>query len=812
MTPLKLTLENFTGIRSGLNRDILELNIGELIAGHDLVALKGDNGAGKSTILDSLTPYRILASRASSYSPNAFSYYDNTYGTQAKKELDWEHRGITYRSIILLKNSGKTKKTEAYLQVLAGSDNWSPFYMEDGTPSDGKTANYDRCVESIIGSPELFFTAAFACQGRATLATYTNGEIKELLAELLNLAHVLNLGKQANEVLKIFHTRLDAYQNDLASIVTKKTELDTAEMQRDSLKSNLSLLDTARRQGREAVEAANKKVAMAEATATTGADIEAKRKELAERVGQIADDAQRQADDTQKNIDHERTQQKQNSGRHDQEITAINSNLITHQQQLAKDEELLSKKEEIENASTTAEALAHKGEELQNKTKELRPLANQHLESINHRDVTREKLNTAINNGKSLKGNIEQLNIRAKLIDEVPCHDTDYQTQCPLLAEANEAKKGIPLLENNCTTSREQCESLKEKGKKFGDKVTELEPYVVELQEVEKELAITVEKSQALANTAKLAPLVERAVESAEQQRQLIKDCKTSMNSKTEALATTDIEITKRIAASTNRITEIKEEARKRIEPIQKELDSLPPQEREGIVEKAKRELSEAEHGRDQAEHNYDESYTKSANLDALINSIKNWLLKSSTIASKTELIESEIASWTLLVKALGANGIVALSIDDAGPDISRITNDLLLACYGPRFTVRIETQSETAKGDLRETFDIVVFDAERDDEKSIGDMSGGEKIWINEALTRAIALYQASVSGQNYKVLFSDESDGALDPERKQMFLTMKRKVLEIGNYSNEIFISHTPDVIDSADKIIDLNELRVA
>ena len=123
---------------------------------------------------------------------------------------------------------------------------------------------------------------------------------------------------------------------------------------------------------------------------------------------------------------------------------------------------------------------------------------------------------------------------------------------------------------------------------------------------------------------------------------------------------------------------------------------------------------------------------------------------------------------------------------------------------------MRLVTQTQTAKGDLREDFDIRVFDADRDDDKSVRDMSGGERIWINECLTRAIALFQSQASGNRYETLFADESDGALDPERKQMFVAMKRKVMELGGYQREFFISHTPELWGMADGVIDMNQFK--
>jgi exonuclease SbcC len=157
-------------------------------------------------------------------------------------------------------------------------------------------------------------------------------------------------------------------------------------------------------------------------------------------------------------------------------------------------------------------------------------------------------------------------------------------------------------------------------------------------------------------------------------------------------------------------------------------------------------------------------------------------------------------------------DGLIALSIDDSGPTLSSLANDLLLACYGPRFTVSLKTLVETAKGEAREGFDIVVHDAESGEAKSVTQMSAGERVWINESLTRAIALYLAQNAGRRYETLFSDEADGPLDPERKRMFMAMKREVLRIGRYTQEFFVSQTPELAAMADVIIDLDEFRCA
>ena len=75
----------------------------------------------------------------------------------------------------------------------------------------------------------------------------------------------------------------------------------------------------------------------------------------------------------------------------------------------------------------------------------------------------------------------------------------------------------------------------------------------------------------------------------------------------------------------------------------------------------------------------------------------------------------------------------------------------------------------------------------------------------------RAVALYLAQNTGRRYYTLFSDETDGPLDPERKRMFMAMKRRVLELGGYAREFFVSQTPELTGMADALIDLEAMSV-
>ena len=110
--------------------------------------------------------------------------------------------------------------------------------------------------------------------------------------------------------------------------------------------------------------------------------------------------------------------------------------------------------------------------------------------------------------------------------------------------------------------------------------------------------------------------------------------------------------------------------------------------------------------------------------------------------AGRITRVETELSNWNLFARCMSNDGLIALAIDDAGPALSGLANELLLACYGPRFTVSIHTLLDSGKGEQKEGFDIVVHDGTTGDAKSMGLMSGGERTWVEACLTRAIALY----------------------------------------------------------------------
>jgi exonuclease SbcC len=158
--------------------------------------------------------------------------------------------------------------------------------------------------------------------------------------------------------------------------------------------------------------------------------------------------------------------------------------------------------------------------------------------------------------------------------------------------------------------------------------------------------------------------------------------------------------------------------------------------------------------------------------------------------------LQQDISDWTYLRNACGKNGLQAMEIDGAAPIITAFANDLLTQAFGPLFTVKFRTINEEGK----ECLDIIVI-SDDGEEILLDNLSGGQKIWCLMALRLAMTLLSKEKSGRCFASSFSDESDGALDPDNAINYIGMYRAFMNAGNFENLFFISHKPSCVALAD-----------
>ncbi len=113
----------------------------------------------------------------------------------------------------------------------------------------------------------------------------------------------------------------------------------------------------------------------------------------------------------------------------------------------------------------------------------------------------------------------------------------------------------------------------------------------------------------------------------------------------------------------------------------------------------------------------------------------------------------------SILVEAFGKKGIPAMLVDQAASEIETAANDMLRTLSGGRMSLSLRTQRENADGALAEVMDLVVCDdlGERDCSK----LSGGEKTRVALALRCGFSKALARRAGAQCEALILDEPPG---------------------------------------------------
>lgn len=768
MRPLKLMLTGFYGVRDGMKRDSVTVDLTTLPGG--LIALVGPNGAGKTTIMDNLHPFPIMPSHASKMSADAFSYWDHLCAPRAEKDLEWEHGGRTYRSAFAFRNPGKSRKAEYYLFEKDAGGGWKPLQLADGTLSDGKADTYNRCLEAVLGSPEAFFTSVFSAQNRRPLASYQAGEIKKLLAELLGIEHLRDLSGKAGEVAKLLTRSLDTLQRDVLTLTGRR---DRAAVVAKEIWQVGESLD-AQREARDVETAKGAKLMQERATLAAkqeaNAGTEARLRELNQRKGELEQRAALLTSDEQA------AGGRAAARRRDLDRTAASHRAV------------LAEASAIESAAGERDALqlaiGRRQAELASQQATVEKLD---AVQVEHAALSSE-LKGLEQRGASAAQLVKSLKQQADVIETVPCRDDPMHATCPLLAQARNAEAG---LSEQAVTVEALRDSYRKK--------------LAQAQSMQDSFA---ERTKARSVFAALRADLERDQQSLQRLTALAAR-KPMLDAAREGLAQAERDLTALAEEGALRADRHKRDVadvQAQLDAVRRELATLATEDVTGMLAQMDRQIAASRDAGAAVAGRIEALIRQESTLVAERERLDVELAGLPAAEAKAQALSDQIAQWKLLAKGLGNDGVIALSIDDAGPAITQIVNDLLLACYGPRFTIAIQTQTELANGEKREGFAIDVIDADNDSTKDFSVMSGGQKVWINECLTRGIALYRAQDAQQPFQTLFTDEADGPLDPERKRAFMKMKREVLRLGGYEREFFISQTPDLVDEADSVIDV------
>jgi exonuclease SbcC len=126
-----------------------------------------------------------------------------------------------------------------------------------------------------------------------------------------------------------------------------------------------------------------------------------------------------------------------------------------------------------------------------------------------------------------------------------------------------------------------------------------------------------------------------------------------------------------------------------------------------------------------------------------------------------------EQSLYEQLRDAFGKNGVPAMIIEAAIPELEDAANNLLTRMTGGRMHVRFDTQREKKGGGAIETLDILISDELGT--RSYDLYSGGEAFRVNFAIRVALSQMLARRAGAQLRTLFIDEGFGTQDDEGRQ-------------------------------------------
>ena len=168
---------------------------------------------------------------------------------------------------------------------------------------------------------------------------------------------------------------------------------------------------------------------------------------------------------------------------------------------------------------------------------------------------------------------------------------------------------------------------------------------------------------------------------------------------------------------------------------------------------------------------------------------------RSEGVREQRASLAKRVAILTELRDAFGVNGIPAMIIEHALPELERDANRILQLLTGGRMHVRFETQRETKLGHLRETLDIIISDEKGT--RPYEGFSGGEKFRINFAIRVALSRMLARRAGVGLRSLFVDEGFGSLDADGRQRLVEAVKAVQ--NDFDMILVITHIAELCEA-------------
>lgn len=831
MIPVRLTLRNF--LSYGEAAEPIEFD------GIHVACLCGQNGNGKSALLDAIT--WALWGQARS---NAADDLVRLGQTSMQVELEFMLDGQHFR-VIRKRNRGKNSQSDLQFQMRQSDGQWRAL------TGQGVRGTQERITQILRMDYETFINSAFILQGRADeFARKTPGDRKRILGEILSLSVYDELcdsarARRSEAVMRVNaleaqitqlereHARLPELEAQVAKlnaeqaqlqleveknraslqgILVEKARLDARRKERDDLLRRLQRAEAELGSLRQQLAGAQRKVEGCKALIARAGEIRARAQEL--------DAVSRERDGMTARLgDLRLLEQQQNQlERQVQEARyALETKLQLARQRVrelrAQVEHLPSVLRDLEDLERQVAALDRLAEERGTLQAKLQELAAERAAAEADERRAGEDLEKADERFALLKGaqaicplcegelpESKRKELGWKLREEKTAlkeaQGSAIQRQADAKRADAAARRALQDLEGKLKTGqlmRDRLAQARQKHLQLEEASKELQPASVLAEDLEEQLrrdAFEPERRETLAAVKKQIQAVgydrgrheqlskraqqlggaERDLHSLEQAEAVLPEEQRQAETLTEAIRVREEGIAEDRAARAEADRDLT-----RLPEVEAQAKAL-----EGRVALAERTEAEMRQRLGAAT----EALQRCTELAAIIEDKK----KDRETAARDQALYEELA------KAFGRNGIQALIIENALPEIETETNALLARMSENQLSVRLNTQRELKSGAQAETLEIEISDGMGARKYEL--YSGGEAFRVNFALRIALSKLLARRAGARLETLVIDEGFGSQDSDGRQRLVEAITAVQD--DFAKILVITHIDELKD--------------
>ncbi len=834
MIPLRLQLRGFMSYRQSTTVDF---------TGIGTACLSGENGAGKSALLEAMSWAIWGKSRASS------SRDVVTIGEQeAEVTFDFRLNNADYRVFRRLPVAGRRNAALEFFVRPAdgGEEDWQTI------TGDSQRQTEAKIISTLKLDYETFINSAFLVQGQADLFTQKPpGERKKVLASILNLGEYDQLMTSARERERASRSavdRLDGQIQRLEQQLTGKADLEREQEQLSqqlieagtrvehlendvkSAREALNAIETlirARDTATERLERQSTQLAALQRQASaTRANIE-KLEALIARAGEIEQnqrdlarwrqtqaslsDTLRQRQPLEARLYGLEREVQQLQSRHEREVDRVQADIRQSRTRLENFDRMSAELATLRAETAGLDAIARNAE---NTAASLRSLEAEQTRLEAECKSLREEMDKIVKNLELFNAGDARCPICRRPLDEGEhTHiEEDWKADGKKLGDRyREHRRRLKDLETEIPAARAELSRL-EAGRNALSGKAELQ------RRLETELAGKEEVEKALAafqtRLNELETIGNRRSYAGEQLREIAR-----LQEQLKTLAYDDKladEATRQIQRLQHADQEAEElrQARTRIEELRADAGG-----RAELIENLERDIAEARNEieqisghlanepalREQLEQRSDALETARAGRDALQNrfgGVTSRLEELDRVSDDLARLHVErenqaldAEAWHQLYVAFGRDGIQAMIVETILPELEDEANQLLDRMTSSNLRVRFRSTRELISRDsVKETLDIIIRD--ETGERPYALYSGGEAFRVDFAIRVALSKLLARRAGTTIDMLIVDEGFGTQDARGRDGLVEALRSVEP--DFATILVITHIDDVRD--------------